>query len=144
MLFSKSLKVMAGIALVAGLSLAMPASAEQLIVDIVGIKRLGGSLMVAVFDSADAWENTESAVAKAKESVSGPKVRLVFSDLAPGSYAVKLYHDENSNGILDKNMLGIPSEGYGFSNNLKSLGEPSFENSQFVIDGSTTIEVTLN
>lgn len=126
------------------IALTAPVSADQLIVDINGIERLGGAMMVAVFNSAAGWEDSENPIATGKDSVTGPKVRLIFSDLAAGAYAVKLYHDENSNGSLDTNMLGIPSEGYGFSNNPKGIGEPDFEEAMFSVDGDTTIEITLN
>ncbi|EAQ98209.2 DUF2141 domain-containing protein [Congregibacter litoralis] len=127
-----------------GLVLALPGRADQLIVDVVGIKRMGGAMMVAVFNSPEGWEDSQGPVATAKDSVAGPKVRLVFPDLSPGPYAVKLYHDENTNGELDTNMLGIPSEGYGFSNYQRTLGEPDFEESMFMVDGETLIEITLN
>ncbi|WP_439100212.1 DUF2141 domain-containing protein [Congregibacter sp.] len=133
-----------GAVLCLGLGLAIPGKADQLIVDVVGIERMGGAMMVAVFNSPEGWEDSLGPVATAKDSVAGPKVRLVFQDLAPGPYAVKLYHDENANGELDTNMLGIPSEGYGFSNYKRMLGEPDFEESMFMVDGETTIEITLN
>lgn len=118
--------------------------ADQLIVDVIGVKHFGGSMVVAVFDSADAWEAGDDAVAVGTDSVTGPQVRLIFPELAPGDYAVKLYHDENRNGELDSNMLGIPSEGYGFSQYTKGLGEPSFDDARFTIEGETSIEITLN
>ena len=134
----------AGAALALSLAATVPASADQLIVDIVGIQRLGGSMMVAVFDSALTWQDSEKALIVGKDSVSEPRVRLLFPNLTPGTYAVKLYHDEDNDGQLDSNMLGVPSEGYGFSNNPQGLGEPTFEESMFMVDGDTNIEITLN
>jgi uncharacterized protein (DUF2141 family) len=58
-------------------------------------------------------------------------------------HAVKLYHDANGNGELDRNMLGLPSEGYGFSNNGGRYGSPAFEEASFTIDGDTRISVRL-
>ncbi len=69
-------------------------------------------------------------------------VRL--DSLPPGPKAVRLFHDENSNGTLDTNFFGIPSEGYGFSNNPRSrFGEPSFADRLFEHQADTTIQVTL-
>ena len=144
MLRKLSLKLLASTTLSMSFALAIAAKADQLIVDVVGIERLGGAMMVAVFNSAEGWEDSKGPIATAKDSVSGPTVRLVFPDLASGTYAVKLYHDENANGVLDTNMLGIPSEGYGFSNYKRTLGEPDFEESLFTLDGETTIEIKLN
>jgi len=127
-----------------GIALTAPASADQLIVDIKGIERFGGTMMVAVFNTAAGWEDGENAIAMGKDSVTGPTVRLIFSELLTGSYAIKLYQDENNNGALDTNMLGIPSEGYGFSNNPKGIGQPDFEEAMFTVSGDTRIEITLN
>ena len=43
-----------------------------------------------------------------------------FNDIPPGTYAIAVFHDENANGKLDKNFLGIPCEGYGASNNVRT------------------------
>lgn len=59
---------------------------------------------------------------------------LTFEGLAPGDYAVQLYHDENDNGTMDSNMFGIPSEGYAFSNRARgSFGPPKFEQMKFTV-----------
>ncbi|MBU3937857.1 MAG: DUF2141 domain-containing protein [Proteobacteria bacterium] len=50
-----------------------------------------------------------------------------FEDIVPGRYAFAVIHDESMNGKLDTNSLGVPTEGYGFSNDAKTwLGAPSF------------------
>jgi uncharacterized protein (DUF2141 family) len=52
---------------------------------------------------------------------------VVFTHLRPGRYAVIVLHDENGNGGLDRNLLGVPVEAYGFSNGAEGfLGPPSF------------------
>ena len=55
---------------------------------------------------------------------------------APGAYGIALYHDENANGKIDRNGLGIPNEGFGFSNNPRIfLSAPSFAKVRFVTNG---------
>ena len=63
----------------------------------------------------------------------------------PGTYAVAVYHDENANIKFDKNWIGLPVEGYGFSNNPTIfLGPPAFEEAKFeALEGSTMITVEL-
>lgn len=57
---------------------------------------------------------------------------------APGAYGLALYHDENANGNIDRNGLGIPKEGFGFSNNPKIfLSAPGFKKVRFVASGPT-------
>jgi uncharacterized protein (DUF2141 family) len=55
---------------------------------------------------------------------------------APGTYGLVLYHDENSNGKVDRNGLGIPKEGFGFSNNPSIFfSAPSFKKVRFAVSG---------
>jgi uncharacterized protein (DUF2141 family) len=144
MSLSNPMNLLSGAVFALSTVFATHSDAEQLIIDVVGIERLGGTMMVAIFDSAEAWEDSSKAISVGKDSVTGPSVRLIFPNLAAGRYAVKLYHDEDNDGQLDSNMLGVPSEGYGFSNNPRVLGEPDFDEAMFIIDGDTSIEITLN
>jgi uncharacterized protein (DUF2141 family) len=58
----------------------------------------------------------------------GDSITVVFENLKPGKYAVSVLHDANKNKDLDKNKLGIPKEGFGFSNNVTgAMGPPSFK-----------------
>jgi uncharacterized protein (DUF2141 family) len=74
------------------------------------------------------------------------QARCDFEDIAPGTYALAIIHDENMNGELDTNWLGVPTEGYGFSNNAKALlGTPSLSAASFPYDGrNLDLTITLN
>jgi uncharacterized protein (DUF2141 family) len=77
-------------------------------------------------------------------SVVGSRVLLRFDDVPPGRYAINLFQDLNDNANLDSNFLGIPTEPYGFSNNVMGrLGPPSFEQAAFEIKTSMKIEIKL-
>ncbi|NUO00517.1 MAG: DUF2141 domain-containing protein, partial [Saprospiraceae bacterium] len=70
---------------------------------------------------------------------------LTVKGLAKGKYAVQLYHDENGNGKMDFNLLGIPKEGYGFSNDARGfMSEPAFEKQLFSLDQDRTIQIRLS
>ncbi len=56
---------------------------------------------------------------------------MLFEGLQPGTYAVRLMHDENDNGKLDRNLVGMPTEGYGFSNNPRVMRAATFEEASF-------------
>ena len=72
------------------------------------------------------------------------QARCDFEDIPPGTYALAIVHDENMNGKLDTNLLGIPKEGYGFSNDAKALlGAPSFSAASFPFDGQN-LELTIS
>lgn len=60
-----------------------------------------------------------------------------------GTYAVRLYHDENDNGELDTNVFGVPREAYGFSNNARGrFGPPNFEEAAFTVE-SDSLSLTI-
>lgn len=63
---------------------------------------------------------------------SHPSLKVQFADLPKGDYAIALFQDANSNGILDKNFLGIPKEKYGFSGK-KVFGKPDFSDAVFTL-----------
>ena len=111
------------------LALVAAASAADLSVKISNIQDGTGMVMVALFVPGNDFPKTFSQgkqVAAAARTADGD-LRVVFVDLPPGQYAVSAYHDRNSNGKLDANLLGIPSEPYGFSNDAKgSFGPPKF------------------
>ena len=59
---------------------------------------------------------------------------LVFAGLAPGEYAIAAFHDEDRDGDLNTNLLGMPTEGYGFSNEARgTFGPPGFDAAAFTI-----------
>jgi uncharacterized protein (DUF2141 family) len=63
-------------------------------------------------------------------------IRCDFEDIPTGTYALAVIHDENMNGKLDTNLLGVPKEGYGFSNDVKAVrGAPTFSDASFRYDG---------
>jgi uncharacterized protein (DUF2141 family) len=67
-------------------------------------------------------------------AIAGKVTRCTFSSVAPGTYAVAVMHDENANGRLDTNFLGIPTEGYGVSNNhTHAMSAPTWDESRFVV-----------
>ena len=65
-------------------------------------------------------------------------LKIVIHDLPAGEYAIASYHDENGNGKLDTNALGLPEEGYGFSNDARGMfGPPKFSEAVFEFDGKS-------
>ena len=63
-------------------------------------------------------------------------VTVVFEDIPAGTYAIKAFHDENSNQKLDTGLFGIPTELFGFSNDARAtFGPPEFKDASFKVDG---------
>ncbi|GAA6620321.1 hypothetical protein NUACC26_061370 [Scytonema sp. NUACC26] len=70
---------------------------------------------------------------------------VTFKNLQPGSYAVAVLHDTNSDKKANRNGLGIPLEGFGFSENpVIRTGPPKFNDAVLVAGSTTNIQIQLN
>ena len=117
-------------------------SAAELSVKVKDIKKIQGHLLVALYSSKESYDDGETPLAS-KVKVASNEHLVVFKDIPTGQYAVKLYHDDNDNNELDSNLFGIPSEGYGFSNNGGQFGSPDYKEAKFEVMDKTSIEVNL-
>jgi uncharacterized protein (DUF2141 family) len=116
---------------------------SNLIVTIENLKNLNGDLLIGLYDNAS---NFPRKVATGKVvKVTEKEMKVTFPDLKPGNYAVSVLHDENQNKDMDQGRLGIPVEGYGFSNNAMGvIGPPSFRKARFhVSDGDSSITIRM-
>lgn len=90
--------------------------------------------------------NTEASFLKTtfkgeKLKVSGRKVSYIFTNVPDGTYAVSLFHDEDENGELTTNFLGIPKERYGASNNAPAnFGPPKWKDAKFEVRKGETVK----
>ena len=125
------------------LLLARAATAADLTVTITNINGPGGEVRWALFDSAEDYKTEANPVLSARSRVDGDRLRFTVHDLPDGRYAIKLYHDANANGKLDSNRLGIPTEGYGFSNNAGRFGPPPFEKAAVVLEDDLQIAIRV-
>jgi uncharacterized protein (DUF2141 family) len=111
----------------AGLLAGTAAGAADLVVEVPNPRSDDGTVIAGLHDGQTSFDN-DAAIARERAPARTGGVRLVFAGLPPGRYAVVLYHDENDNRRIDRNFLGIPREGYGFSNNIRPLlSAPTFE-----------------
>jgi uncharacterized protein (DUF2141 family) len=113
---------------VAAVALAAPAHAADLKIHLVGLRNTQGSLRLSLYNSAETFLQGDKRLANVKivRIWSNPML-ICFASLPPGTYAVTVHHDENNDGQINRNLLGIPREGYGFSNDAQgTVGPPSF------------------
>ena len=113
------------------------ASANTIRVKVEGLRSDKGQVKCALFSSAkDFPKNGDKAVAHAQSAIAHGKAVCEFSAVAPGRYAVSVFHDENSNGKMDTNFIGMPREGVGASNNaIGHFGPPKFDAAAFSYSG---------
>jgi uncharacterized protein (DUF2141 family) len=142
MRYSRGGRFTAGYASMVLAGLASSAGAESVClgihVEILNINNSTGKIACALFESPEGFpagylnDATNIMVIKIRET----QARCDFEDIAPGTYALAVIHDENMNGKLDTNWAGFPKEGYGFSMGAKAtFGTPSFKAASFSYDG---------
>lgn len=120
--------------------LAGPNDAHNVVhVSIDGLRSDKGDVICALYSSAEGFAKDDAkAIAHAESVIADRRGACEFTDLQPGTYAIAVFHDENSNGRLDRNFLGIPREGVGASNNAKGrFGPPSFHDASFAYAGGS-------
>lgn len=110
----------------------------RMVVAISGLRNDNGRLYCTAFNSAEGYPSQpERAVGRAMGEPHGRQGRLVFEGLAPGSYALICFHDENGNGRLDTGIFGIPTESYAASNGARNpFGPPRFRDARFEYAGA--------
>lgn len=131
------MKVLIALATVAASLAAISSQAADLKITISGIRQAGGNILVDLHNDPSAFPRDASrAYKRAKVRVTGPTVSYVFKNVEPGVYAYTYLVDENSNGKLDTNAIGVPTEGIGFSNDPSfTLSPPSFQSAAFQVEG---------
>ena len=108
---------------------------HKLSIHISGISKIKGSLFIAIFRATDDFPVFGKQFKGIVKEVEGKSQNYTFDDLPEGEYALAIYQDENKNKILDKNILGIPTEIYGFSNNARrTFSAPSFQEAKFKLN----------
>lgn len=106
----------------------------RLEIEIINLRNDKGKVMLEFFNAE------HEVVTREMGDILQGKSTIIFYSLKNGRYALRYFHDENSNGKLDMNWLGIPTEGYGFSNNAYgTFGPESFEKWLFEVEGNTKI-----
>ena len=96
--------------------------------EINNLKSNNGPLYIRILD-----EN-ENPVVVGTSLVVNYSSRISFDSIFPGKYAIQFFHDENENQKMDFNLIGIPKEKFGSSNDVKPiLGPPKFEKMLFEI-----------
>lgn len=115
---------------------------NKLSIEIKGMNSSKGNISLALYDNKEDFPSINktfrSKVQNAKNKT------IVFDELNSGTYAVAVYHDENGNGVLDKNIFGVPTEKYGFSNDAREkFSYPAYSSASFSLNVDRKISITL-
>lgn len=103
-----------------------------------------GNIMLALYNNPDGFMDKDKTYLNRIVPATKGVIRFDITGILQGNYAVAIYHDSNANGKLDKNMFGIPTEYYGFSNDARGkFGPPSFKDCEISITGYKEIQIHL-
>ena len=114
------------------------APAARLRIEVSNLHSNRGSVYCAVYAEPGIGFPVDQSKAKTsvKVAIKDRQAVCEFADLAPGVYAVTMLHDENENGKMDTDWMGIPKEGFGATRDAKGImGPPKFKDAAFTYKG---------
>lgn len=119
---------------------------NRLTINVQGLKAAKGKVCYSLFSSSTGFPASASNAIRA-ECIPANSARsaIAFGDLSSGTYAVAVFHDINSDGKLNTNGFGIPTEGFGFSQNPAIIsGPPKFRDAAIFVAGQgNAIDIQL-
>lgn len=115
-------------------------------INIAGIRNNDGKILCSVFKEGIGYpDRPEQAFYKASIPIKDRKAIFDIEVLPPGRYAVALLHDENGDNKMNTSMVGLPKEGYGFSNNVMGLfGPPAYSKASFDLSPDRQKKIQIN
>jgi uncharacterized protein (DUF2141 family) len=116
---------------------------SNLTVTVSGLKNNTGKLTAELYNSKGKFLKT--AFKTVSSAIKSNSASVIFTDITKGEYTIMVYHDENNNGKLDKNFIGMPKEPVACSNNAKGfMGPPKYEDAKFTITADSKIIIKMN
>jgi uncharacterized protein (DUF2141 family) len=125
------------------------AFAATLSVTVDGVRDAQGTVAIAVYSGVEGFPKDSS---KAIRRVMAPinetshSASAVFPDLPADTYAIAVFHDDNNSGKLETNFFGVPTKGYGFSNDPNpNMRAARYEESSFVLSAAgSSVRIRLH
>jgi uncharacterized protein (DUF2141 family) len=115
------------------LAASITARAAELAITVEGIRNANGDIRLSIYGSPLEWPDGSTRDHDQVQSAKVGGVTFKFQ-VPPGTYAAAGFHDENGNSKFDQTLIGLPKEGYMFSNNVRPfLSAPSFVSASFTV-----------
>ena len=134
-------------ALLLGTSVSWAADAGRIEATVAGVSNAQGLVGCALFSSRTGFplDPKKHAQSTVRVPAVGGVANCVFAAVAPGEYAVAVVHDTNGNEVADTNLLGMPTEGVGVSNNvMPRMSAPTFEAARVTVAGGQTVRLAIS
>ena len=115
---------------------------HEVILEVSGLRSDGGVLRAGLFDRREVFLTEGEEVATCVASIRHGRAHCELGAVPAGEYAIAFFHDEDEDGRFDRDWIGLPSEGFGFSNDAApGLGPPSFLSARFSVSTATVHRV---
>jgi len=125
------------------MAMAGSSQADTLTINFQGIESQSGKIYLVMHSNEKDYSQDAKPAHAAIIDVTGQQTVATIKDVKPGSYAIKSFVDDNDNGQMDTNLVGMPKEQYGFSNNAGRFGPAPYEDAEFSVSGDTTIDIKM-
>ena len=113
-------------------------------IDIQNIKGTKGTLQIAIYNRSISFPKVGGEYKLMQYKVADGQSKFKIDNLPNGDYAIAIHHDENSDGKMNTNMIGIPKEGYAFSRNFKpKFSAPSFLDCVIKVNSDQNMTINL-
>ncbi len=118
--------------------------ANDIDIEITNILNKNGDIKIGLYNKAEDFSKIDKFYREAIIKISSKTIKYKFTNIPNGTYAIAVFHDENQNDKIDKNFLGIPKEGYGFSKNIRpSFRSANFEESKFELTKNKILTIKM-
>ncbi len=116
----------------------------SLTVQVYGFGDNTGKSFIGLYRTSDPWPEIKKQFIGKVVNITNKTATVSFDQLPTGTYAIAVFHDKNNNGILDKNLVGMPVERYGFSNNAReTFSAPSFNSAAVELNADKAIGIYI-
>jgi uncharacterized protein (DUF2141 family) len=134
--------------MIAAATIVSPSTArgDEIRVTVRGLRNDKGRVGCSLFDGVEGFpRDREKEFREMWVPIHSGSAVCGFVGLPAGTYAVSVLHDENSDGKMDFNWIGMPTKGYGFSNDAKAMPlPPSFHAASFEYDGRGLLVISID
>lgn len=114
---------------------------SKVICEVTGIEEIAGTLRVTLDSESSEFKNKKKPFRIIEAPVKNKSQKIEFDNVPPGQYAIKVFLDENSDGVLNLSIFGIPKEKYGISRDARGrFGLPEFEEASFLVNSQESVQ----
>jgi uncharacterized protein (DUF2141 family) len=121
-----------------------PPKGQTIVVAVGTFRNTDGAFVCRLFSTPAGFPEGTAGTVERRLPVRGGTGTCVFDNVSPGLHAISVMHDENGNRKLDKNFIGVPTEGYGASNNhTHAMSAPTWDESKFTVEPGKNMGISI-